>query len=161
LGIVKLTFAKNIAYNIFNKKTTYSLIKALSNMYEKSSASNKEFLIRQLVNTKMREGSSVINHVNEFNSLLSILVSINIKFEDDVQVPLLLSSLLGSWYGILGSTSRTTKLTFERIRDLILSKDVRRRNVVESTGSLLSTKSRGRRPERGKGSRSGRSKSKK
>nr|GEU55761.1 retrovirus-related Pol polyprotein from transposon TNT 1-94 [Tanacetum cinerariifolium] len=50
---------------------TYGLFKALSNMYEKPSASNKVFLIRQLVNTKMKEGASVADHVNEFNSILS------------------------------------------------------------------------------------------
>nr|KYP74580.1 Retrovirus-related Pol polyprotein from transposon TNT 1-94 [Cajanus cajan] len=133
-------------------------------MYEKPSASNKVFLIRQLVNTKMREGASVTYHVNEFNSLLSRLVSMDIKFDDEVQALLLLSSLLDSWSGIVttvASTSGTTKLTFEGIRDLILGKDVRRRNARESGGSLLSTEGRGRRPERGQGFRRDRSKSKK
>nr|GEV69072.1 hypothetical protein [Tanacetum cinerariifolium] len=32
---------ENVAYNVFNEKTTYNLIKALSNIYEKPSASNK------------------------------------------------------------------------------------------------------------------------
>ncbi|GJR08294.1 hypothetical protein Tco_0790946 [Tanacetum coccineum] len=65
---------------------------ALSNMYEKHSASNKVFLIRQLVNTKMYEGASVADHVNEFNSILSRLMSVDIKFDDEVQALLLLSS---------------------------------------------------------------------
>ncbi|GKG48001.1 hypothetical protein Tco_0509886, partial [Tanacetum coccineum] len=67
LGAVRLSLAKNVAYNVVNEKTTYGLFKALSNMYEKPSA----FLIRQLVNTKMNEGASVADHVNEFNSILS------------------------------------------------------------------------------------------
>nr|GEU94571.1 hypothetical protein [Tanacetum cinerariifolium] len=33
---------ENVAYNVVNEKTTYDLIKALSNMYEKPSASNKK-----------------------------------------------------------------------------------------------------------------------
>jgi len=38
-------------------------------------------LIRQLANMKMREGAYVIDHVNKFNSFLSKLVSMDIKFE--------------------------------------------------------------------------------
>jgi len=132
LGVVKLTLAKNVAYNIVNENTTYGLI--LSNMYEKTFASNKVFLICQLVNTKMQEGTTVIDHVNEFNSLLLRLVSMDIKFEDRVQVLLLLSSLPDSWsrtITTITSISGTTKLTFEGIRDLILNEDVRRRNVEE------------------------------
>ncbi|GJW06711.1 retrovirus-related pol polyprotein from transposon TNT 1-94 [Tanacetum coccineum] len=41
LGAVRLSLAKNVAYNVVNEKTTYGLLKALSNMYEKPSASNK------------------------------------------------------------------------------------------------------------------------
>jgi len=50
----------------------------------------------------MREGTSVIDYVTEFNSLL------------------LLSLLPSSWSGILtviANTFETTKLTFEGIRD--------------------------------------------
>nr|GFA57323.1 retrovirus-related Pol polyprotein from transposon TNT 1-94 [Tanacetum cinerariifolium] len=35
LGAVRLSLAKNVAYNVVNEKTTYGLFKALSNMYEK------------------------------------------------------------------------------------------------------------------------------
>nr|KYP44430.1 Retrovirus-related Pol polyprotein from transposon TNT 1-94 [Cajanus cajan] len=121
-------------------------------MYEKPSTSNKVFLIRELVNTKMGEGASVTDHVNEFNSLLLRLVSIDIKFDDEVQALLLLSLLPDSWLGTvttIASTSRTTKLTFKGIKDLILGEDVRRRKVGESAGSFLSTEGRGRRPKKG------------
>nr|GEX25139.1 retrovirus-related Pol polyprotein from transposon TNT 1-94 [Tanacetum cinerariifolium] len=71
LGVVRLSLAKNVAYNVVNEKTTYGLFKALSNMYDKPSASKKVFFIRKLVNTKMKEGASIADHVNEFNSILS------------------------------------------------------------------------------------------
>ncbi|GJZ27539.1 retrovirus-related pol polyprotein from transposon TNT 1-94 [Tanacetum coccineum] len=93
LGVVRISLAKNIAYNVVNENITYNLFKALSNMYEKPSASNKVFLIRQLVNMKMKEGASVADHVNEFNLILSKFMSVDIKFDDEVQALLLLSSL--------------------------------------------------------------------
>ncbi|GKC35768.1 retrovirus-related pol polyprotein from transposon TNT 1-94 [Tanacetum coccineum] len=117
LGAVRLSLAKNVAYNIVNEKTIYDLFKALSNMYEKSSASNNVFLIQELVNTKMKERASVVDHVNEFNSILSRLMSADIKFDDEIQALLLLSSLRESWSGtvttVSGST-RTTKLRRQR-----------------------------------------------
>jgi len=61
----------------------------------------------------------------------------------------------------IASTFGTTKLTFQGIKDLILCKDVHRRNVEPLAGSLLSIEIRGRRPEKGQGSGCGRSKSKK
>nr|KYP54468.1 Retrovirus-related Pol polyprotein from transposon TNT 1-94 [Cajanus cajan]KYP76618.1 Retrovirus-related Pol polyprotein from transposon TNT 1-94 [Cajanus cajan] len=112
----------------------------------------------------MGEGASVTDHVNEFNSLLLRLVLVDIKFDDEVQALLLLSLLPDSWLGTVttvSSTSRTTKLTFKGIRNLILGDDVHRRNAGESTSSLLSKEGRGKRPKRGQGSRRDRSKSKK
>ena len=163
LGVVRLSLAKNVAYNIVNERTTFGLIKALSNMYEKPSAANKVFLIRQLVNTKMKEGGSVTDHVNEFNSIISRLISVDIGFEDEVKALLLLSSLPDSWSGTVTAVSSSAggaKLTFDGIRDLILGEDVRRRSAGEASSSLLSTEDRGRGSNRGGGGR-GRSKSRK
>ena len=55
LGIIRLTLAQNVAFNIVNEKTTAGLMKALSNMYEKPSAANKVHLMRQLFNLKMEK----------------------------------------------------------------------------------------------------------
>ena len=43
LGVIRLTLARNVAFNIVKGKTTADLMKALSNMYEKPSESNKIF----------------------------------------------------------------------------------------------------------------------
>ncbi|GJV95848.1 hypothetical protein Tco_1547425 [Tanacetum coccineum] len=45
LGVVRLSLVKNVAYNVVKEKTAYALIKALSNMCEKPSASNKALLL--------------------------------------------------------------------------------------------------------------------
>ena len=80
-----LTLAKDVAYNIVKETITHGLIKALSNMYEKPSPSNKVYLIRLLFATRLKEGDCVTDHVNEFNSILSRLSSVDIKFDDEVQ----------------------------------------------------------------------------
>nr|GEW38607.1 retrovirus-related Pol polyprotein from transposon TNT 1-94 [Tanacetum cinerariifolium] len=119
LGAIRLSLAKNVAYNIVNEKTTYDLFKALSNMYEKPSASK-----------------------------------VDIKFDDEVQALLLLSSLPDSWSGtvtaISGSTG-STKLKFDNICGLIHGEDICRKTSGEYSNSLLSAedKGRGRKQDRG------------
>nr|GFD30842.1 retrovirus-related Pol polyprotein from transposon TNT 1-94 [Tanacetum cinerariifolium] len=146
--------------------TTYGVFKALSNMYEKPNASNKALLIRQLVNTKMKYGVFVVDHVNEFNSILSRLMSVDIKFDDEVQALLLLSSLPESWSAtviVVSSSTRSTKLMFDKTRDLILGEDIRRKTLGEYSNSLLCAKDkgRGRKQDRRQNQNKSRSKSKK
>ncbi|RVW70446.1 hypothetical protein CK203_058335 [Vitis vinifera] len=50
LGIIQLTLSCNVAFNIAKKNTTTGLMVALSDMYEKPSASNKVHLMRRLFN---------------------------------------------------------------------------------------------------------------
>ena len=88
---IRLALSKDVAFNILKETSAKGIMETLSNMYEKSSAANKVFLIRELVNTRMREGSSVTVHINNLNSILSRLGSVGIKFEDEVQTLLLLS----------------------------------------------------------------------
>ncbi|KAJ0824572.1 putative RNA-directed DNA polymerase [Helianthus annuus] len=139
-AVITLALSKTVAFNIIKETTSSGMMLALSNMYEKPSVANKVFLIRELVNTRMREGSSVTEHINKLNSILARLASVGIKFEDEVQALLLLSSLPDSWSGTvtaISSSSCTSGFTFEGIRDLILSKDVRRRSSSGSSSELL------------------------
>jgi hypothetical protein len=154
LGVVRLSLAKNVAYNVVNEKTTYGCLEALSNMYEKPNTANKVFLMRLLFNTKMGEGASATDHINEFNNIISRLASVDITFDDELQALILLSSLPESWSGTVttvSSSTGTTKLKLEVIRDLILGEDIRRKSSGESSGSLLTTDraDRGRRNDRG------------
>ena len=165
LGVIRLTLAKNVAFNIVNEKTTAGLMKALSDMYEKPSAANKVYLMRRLFNLKMGEGISVTDHINEFNTILAQLESVQIKFEDEVKALILLSSLPDSWAATVTAVSSSTRentLKLSDIRDLILSEDVRKRDSGDSSShvsnSALNTEGRGRTTQKGQNGR-GRSKS--
>jgi len=63
MSVIRLSLTKNVAFNILKEKTTKGIMEALSNMYEKPSAANKVFLIRELVNTRMKEDNSVTEHI--------------------------------------------------------------------------------------------------
>ena len=70
--------ARNVTFNILEKKTMVDLMKALSNMYEKPLASNKIYLIHYLFNLKMSEGASITYHINEFNLITNQLSSMKL-----------------------------------------------------------------------------------
>ncbi|KAL5837106.1 hypothetical protein ACOSQ3_014275 [Xanthoceras sorbifolium] len=152
LGVIRLTLSRNVAFNIVKEKTTAGLITALSNMYEKPSASNKVHLMRRLFNLRMAEGASIAQHLNEHNTITTQLSSVEIEFDEEVRALILLSSLPDSWNATVtavSSSSGNNKLKFDDVRDLVLSEEIRRRESGEaSSSSALQTESRGRTSER-------------
>ena len=75
-----------MAFNIIKEKTTADLMKALSDMYEKLSVSNKVHLMHRLFNLKMSERRCVADHINEFNVIITQLTLVDITFYDEVMM---------------------------------------------------------------------------
>ena len=84
---------------------------ALGNLYKKPSASNKVFLMNCLFNMKMSEGGSVANHLNEFNTLTSQWSSVNVNFDDEVRVLLILCSLPERWNSLVMAVSNSVPIS--------------------------------------------------
>ncbi|KAD3069146.1 hypothetical protein E3N88_37026 [Mikania micrantha] len=161
-GIITLSLTRNIAFNIMSETTARGMMVALSNMYEKPSAANKVFLMRELFTMRMREGSSVTEHINNLNSILSRLSSVGMKFDDETKAVLLLSSLPDSWSGTVTAVTNsvgTDGLTLEKIRNLVLGEDVRRRGAKAGSSSEMFYVGRGRENSRDSGSSKGRGRS--
>ena len=53
MGTIQLCIVALVAFNILKEKTTTDMMKELSKLYEKSSASNKAFLMKCLFNMKI------------------------------------------------------------------------------------------------------------
>ena len=85
LGVIELTLTKNMTHNVAEVETTKDMMNTLSDMYEKPSA-NKLFLIKKLFNLKMGEDTLAATYINEFNTIISQLTSVEINFDDD-EVP--------------------------------------------------------------------------
>ena len=86
MSVIWLSLTKNVAFNILKEKTTKGIMEAFSNMYEKPSAANKVFLVRELVNIRMKEDNSVTEYINKMNSILARLTSVvvlQLRFLDD------------------------------------------------------------------------------
>jgi len=57
-------------------------MKELAKLYEKTSASNKLFLMKWLFNMKMSKDGSIVNHLNEFNRVTNQLSFVGVNFDD-------------------------------------------------------------------------------
>jgi hypothetical protein len=78
---------------------------------------NKLFLQKTLYHLRMDDGNSIMKHQNFFNALVSQLVSIEIKMEEEYKCISLLCSFTDSWNNMvvaIGSTAQSP-LKFEDV----------------------------------------------
>ena len=147
LGLIWLTLSRNMVFSIIKEKTMSDLLKALSNMYEKPSAMNKVYLMWWLFNLQMSESGSIADHINECNMIVNQLSSVDINFEDVIKALILMSSLPESWdtvVALISSSRWFEKLKFDEIWDVILSESIHKREIGDSSSSVLSINWRGR-----------------
>jgi hypothetical protein len=86
LGTIQLSLATSVSFNISKEKTTKDLMDALAKLYKKPLASNKVFLMKRLFNMKMSEGGSIVDHLNDFNTVTNQLSFVKVDFDDEVRV---------------------------------------------------------------------------
>ena len=79
-----------------NDETTAALWCRLETPYMVKSLSNKLFMKKQLYSLRMKEGTPILQYLNAFNRILSDLLVLEVKLEED-KVLLLLSSLPSSY----------------------------------------------------------------
>jgi hypothetical protein len=82
---------------VSEEATTKDLWEKLGNLYQSKSLVNKLFLRKKLYNLRMRDGDSVAEHLNAFNTVVSQLVSVETKISDEDKCISLLCSLPNSW----------------------------------------------------------------
>jgi hypothetical protein len=157
---IRLCLSDLVLLNVLEEATTKDLWEKLGKLYQSKSLVNKLFLRKKLYNLRMRDGDSVAEHLNAFNTVVSQLVSVDIKILDEDKCISLLCSLPDLWDSlIMAIGSNTTSLKFEEVVSSLLSEEMRRKNMEgHSTYTLFA---RGRSQERNKSNfSSGRSKSK-
>jgi len=78
----------------------------------------------------MKDGDLVIEHLNEFNTMVSQLVSIDIKILDQDKCISFLCSLLDSWDSlVITMCSNAIALQFDEIVSSFLTKEMRWKNM--------------------------------
>jgi hypothetical protein len=88
---------------------------------------------------RMRDGDSMAENLNAFNTMVSQLVSVEIKIPDEDKCISLLCSLPDLWDSIVVAIgSNTTSLKFDEVVSSLLSEEMRQKNMEgQSTNTLF------------------------
>lgn len=98
----------------------------LGTLYQSKSSGNKIFLQKKLYNLRMKDGDSVIEHLNAFNTVVSQLLSVDIKILDEDKRISLLCSLQNSLDSVVIAIGRNeTALQFDEIVSSLLTENMR------------------------------------
>ena len=148
-----------VLLNVSGEATAKALWDKLGTLYQSKSLVNKLFPRKKLYNLRMKDGDSVIEHLNVFNIIVSQLSSVEIKILDEDKCISLLCSLLDSWDSLVVAIgSNATDLQFDEIVSALLMEEMRRKNMESQNGDALSIRGRSLNRNKNKSS-SGRSKS--
>ena len=91
-----LTLLKSVYFNINEMKTSYELWRKLCDLYDQKSEASQVYWLKKLVDLKMKEGASMSDHLNEFNTIFSQLSAHEVVFQDSMKALFLLIMLLES-----------------------------------------------------------------
>jgi len=100
-------------------------------------------LIKKLFNLKMAKGASVAQHLNELNTIMNQLSSVEINFDDKIHALIVLASLPNSWEAVrmvVSYSAGKSKLSYEDVRDLVLGEEVRKKDASETSSSNATLK---------------------
>ncbi|KAK2977830.1 hypothetical protein RJ640_001753 [Escallonia rubra] len=147
VGYSKLSPTPQVAFNFSKEKTTAAVVKALEKLYEKTSASNKVFLMKRLFTMRMLENGSIVDHLNDFNDVTNQSESTGINFDDEIRALLFLCSLPDSWNKLVTTVSNSTisgTLTLNDVLSFVMNDETRRKTIGDgiSSSTALSVKSK-------------------
>jgi glycyl-tRNA synthetase beta subunit len=128
LGTIRLSLEASVAFNISKEKTTKEMMDTLDKLYEKPSESNKVFLMKRLFNMKMSKGGSVVDNLNEFNTVTNQLSSVKVDFDDEARALRMLCSFPEIWNDLVMAISNSgfgsNTLKFDDVVGVILSEEM-------------------------------------
>lgn len=168
IGLIRQLVGHEVFHHIAQETCAYTLWSKLEGMYQSKTSRNKALLMRRLVNLKLKSGISIAEHTSEFQNLVNQLNSVELKFDDEMQALLLLSSLPDSWETLVITLSNSApegKVTMSMVKDALFNEEARRKEMGTANTDVDShvyvAENRGRSSSRSRGKRwNGRGRSK-
>ncbi|VFQ98154.1 unnamed protein product [Cuscuta campestris] len=155
-GFIRQWVDDNVLNHIYNESHARTLWDKLESLYASKTGNNKLYLLRQAMNLRFKEGSSISDHLNEFQGCFDQFSDMGVKFEDEILGLWLLNTLPDSWENLrvsLISSAPGGSVTMEYVKAAVLNEEVRRRTHETSTSKsdVLVTENRGRSKDRDHG----------
>ena len=98
---MRLCVSHSVLLNVLGEAMLKALWDKLGTLYQSNSLVNKLFLWKKLYNLRMKYGDSVTEHMNASNTVVSQLLSVDIKILDEDNCISLLCSLPDSWHSLV------------------------------------------------------------
>src|SRR3954468_10942050 len=92
-----LCLSDEILYNVLNDDTTAGMWSRLESLYMTKSLSNKLYMKKQLYCLRMAEGTPILQYLNVFNKIVSDLLALEVKMEEEDKALILLSSFSSNY----------------------------------------------------------------
>ena len=134
---IMLMLSKSVYFNVKEMKTSYELWQKLCDLYEQKSAASQVYWLKQLVDLKMKDGTPMSSHLNEFITIFSQLSAQEVEFEDSVKALFLLITLPESWdtfQTTISNSAPASGLTSTNVESSLLTKEVNRKNLNSTWG---------------------------
>jgi hypothetical protein len=125
LSVIQPSLSFDILREVMHEKSVSTLWKELEELYMTNSLANKLRLNKRLYTIHMSEGTSMQSHLNEFNSIIVDLESLDVKIYDEDNAILLIVSLPSSFkhFKEIILYGNHTSLSFENVKSNLLSKE--------------------------------------
>uniref|UniRef100_A0A2N9HHH9 CCHC-type domain-containing protein n=1 Tax=Fagus sylvatica TaxID=28930 RepID=A0A2N9HHH9_FAGSY len=165
VSTIRLLLADEVMYDVMEENSTAGIWLNLEKRYMSKSLTNKLHLKQKLYGLKMTEGADLRQHINTFKQIISDMLRIDIKFEDEDKAMMLLTSLPASYEHLVTTLLYGKEtLELEEVSGALLDHYQRKhKDSAESSGEGLVVKGyqdRGRKKDKDDKSARGRSKSK-
>lgn len=147
-GFIRQYVEDNVYNHIANEEHARSLWKKIESLYASKSGNNKLYLLNSLMNLRYKGGTSISDHLNDYQGLLDQLSGMCIKFDDEVLGLWLLNTLPDSWETFRVSITNSASdgvVSLQSVKGSVLNKEMRRKAQGTSSHSeVLVTENRGR-----------------
>ena len=135
---IMLTLEKSVFYNVKETRTSYELWEKLCGLYKQKSAASLVYSIKYLVDLKMKEGTPMSNHLNDFKSIYDNLVAQDMEFSKLLKAWFLLIILQDNWDTfctiVMNFAPATRGLTEENVASSLLTEEVNRKKNENTCG---------------------------
>ncbi|GKA76072.1 hypothetical protein Tco_0782450 [Tanacetum coccineum] len=148
---ILLSLSDGVLYEVADEETATGVWKKLEKLYMTKSLTNKLLLKQRLFSLRMKEGSSLKEHLDGLNSILMDLKNVEVKIEDEDATIVLLVSLPPSFESFVSSfvVGKDT-ITLEDVRSSLHSRELRQQasgsggHESQSMGLLTTSRDRSR-----------------
>uniref|UniRef100_A0A2N9G4M2 CCHC-type domain-containing protein n=1 Tax=Fagus sylvatica TaxID=28930 RepID=A0A2N9G4M2_FAGSY len=123
VSTIRLLLADEVMYDVMEENSTAGIWLNLEKRYMSKSLTNKLHLKQKLYGLKMTEGADLRQHINTFKQIISDMLRIDIKFEDEDKAMMLLTSLPASYEHLDSAESSGEGLVVKGYQDRGRKKD--------------------------------------